>query len=334
MTDWPAILQAFNGQFTQEPTHLAPSVVFKQDLNKKNALCYLSHYAFLSVQGLDAQKFLQGQLTCDMRDISLSQTKLAGHCNPKGRLHGIFQVIQLKSDHYLLAIPNVQIAHIQASLKKYAVFSKVKITQLMLYSFGLVGTEEDIQKINPELSQLSFFQKQDSLSLNLDPICYIRMPSHDAGLYRFLVLFHGQADTQSIINYLLNLNTLGFDNISTTYWHKLSLLALLPNIYPETTEKCLPHTLNLPQLGAVSFNKGCYTGQEIVARMEYLGKIKKTIICREFKWDNHNSSPLPLLGQNNNINNNINNNTDNILLDYIALPNLYYYLGLFISDVT
>lgn len=64
------------------------------------------------------------------------------------------------------------------------------------------------------------------------------------------------------------------DMTSKKPWNYFDIIQNIPNIYPETTEKFLPHELNLHQLNAISFNKGCYTGQEIIARMQYRGKLK------------------------------------------------------------
>lgn len=66
-------------------------------------------------------------------------------------------------------------------------------------------------------------------------------------------------------------------------WHYSNIINKIPAIYPETTELFLPHELNLPELGAVSFTKGCYTGQEIIARMHYRGKTKNLLTAAEVK---------------------------------------------------
>src|SRR5690606_29050247 len=67
----------------------------------------------------------------------------------------------------------------------------------------------------------------------------------------------------------------GMNVISDDYWHSLDICSLIPTLYPETSELYLPHELNLPELNAVHFNKGCYTGQEVIARMHYRGKLKR-----------------------------------------------------------
>lgn len=326
MTDWQPLLQKFSGIISDKPTHLAPSAAFENsNVDDRNKICPLTNICFLSVQGTDAEKFLQGQLTCDIRDVTQQTTRLSGHCNPKGRLHGIFHVIQLETNYYCLALPSVQLMHVMNTLKKYAIFSKVKIDILPLYSFGLVASQSLIAKTHHELLKLSDFEKCD---IPEDEISYIRIPSHDKTLYRFFVFHYKNRTTEKINHYLQNLNKLGFHFADSISWQALNILALLPNIYPETTEKCLPHYLNLPQLHAVNFKKGCYTGQEIVARMEYLGNIKKTIQSIEFKLNN--LSP-PSLGEAI-----FADKPDQILLDYVPIlseDNHASYLGLFMVDL-
>jgi folate-binding protein YgfZ len=333
---WQPVIQAFSGHLIDSPAHLNPCVVFEKEhlhnnLLTKASICPLTNIILLSIKGPDATKYLQGQLTCDLREITQNTTKLSGHCNPKGRLQGIFHVIQVSDEEYYLAMPNTQLDHLQTSLKKYAIFSKVKIETQPLFSFGLIGTKAAIEKIAPTLSTIVIYQKQDIADAEFK-VSYIRLPCHDANLYRFMVLLtHAdEIPAEKIITYWQNVNKLGFENISTVECHQFNILALLPNIYPETTEKCLVHNLNLPKLGAVSFKKGCYTGQEIVARMEYLGNLKKTITCREFQLPNLEN---PILGQSLS-----DDKPDHILLDFVPITRAEsatskFYLGLFITDI-
>lgn len=326
MTDWQPVLQNFSGIIIDKPSHLAPGVAFKEaNIDHLNSICPLTNLSFLSVQGIDAEKFLQGQLTCDIREITQHTTRLSGHCNPKGRLHGIFHVIQLETNHYCLVLPQVQLMHVMNSLKKYAVFSKVKIDILPIYSFGIISTQSHINQIHHELLNLNDFDKCD---ISEHKLSYIKLPSHDKTILRFLVICTADDAAEKLNHYWQNLNKIGFNFANTIFWHKLNIMALLPTIYPETTEKCLPHYLNLPQLHAVNFKKGCYTGQEIIARMEYLGNIKKTITHREFELI---GSETPALGEPLST-----DKSDQILLDYVpieSINNHAHFLGLFITDL-
>lgn len=327
MIDWQPILQKFSGTICDNPPHLAPGVSFAESTNDDvNAICPLTNISFLSIQGADAEKFLQGQLTCDIREATQHTTRLSGHCNPKGRLHGIFHVIQLETNHYCLALPDIQLMHVMNTLKKYAIFSKVKIDILPMYSFGLFADQAHINQINEKLINLNDFDKYD---IPENEISYIKIPSHNQNIYRFFVIIHSKEGVaKKIEHHWQNLISMGFKFASTIFWNKLNILALLPTIYPQTTEKCLPHYLNLPQLQAVNFKKGCYTGQEIVARMEYLGNIKKTIKHDEFDWDN---LLPPSIGEALS-----SDKPEELLLDYVPIQSKNKharFLGLFMTDL-
>lgn len=155
----------------------------------------------LKVSGSDAKKLLQGQLTCDVNDITPTQSRLGAHCNPQGRIISLFYLFNYQDDYYL-QMPRDMIAIALKALKKYAIFFKVELT--------------------------------------------------DA------------SDESSIIG---NLDS----HLPTFLENGVAM------IYPETSGVFLPHEINLPQLNGISFNKGCYTGQEIIARMQYRAKLKNQL---------------------------------------------------------
>lgn len=155
----------------------------------------LAPLGLVIISGLDAKKFLQGQLTCDLETVTEATPQLGAHCNPQGRIISLFKIYQQQSDYHL-KMPKDLVPLAMKALQKYAVFFKVTLT--------------------------------------------------DASL------------------------TLGDE----TPWQHENILRSMPIIYADTSEKFLPHEINLPELNGVSFNKGCYTGQEIIARMHYRGKQK------------------------------------------------------------
>ncbi len=162
----------------------------------------LTDYSLLQISGNNAEKFLQGQLTCDVSKVTDTHTSFGAHCNAKGRMLSFFRLFKIEQDYYLL-MPTDVIEIAKQHLHRYAVFSKVKVEILPLSTV--------------------------ILPFEFDP----------ASAYENDVK-HG-----------------------------------IPRLYPNTIAEFLPHYLNLPQLDAVSFSKGCYTGQEIIARMEHRGKLKQ-----------------------------------------------------------
>lgn len=214
---------------------------------------------FLQVSGQDAKKLLQGQLTCDLEKITPSQSSLAAHCNPKGRVISFFRIFMIQNDYYL-QMPKNLLPIALAALQKYAVFYKVSLTDAstLLQKIGISGNPPTI---TPDLTSIA-------------------IPGN-----RYEII-----GSPTTISKLWDKLTLTAQIASETNWKHLDIAAHIPTIYPETSEKFLPHELQLHLLNAISFDKGCYTGQEIIARMQYLGKLKNHLYRTEIKAD---SPPQP-----------------------------------------
>lgn len=208
---------------------------------KKIMVNTLTSFGILMVQGPDAKKFLQGQLTCDLDDLASSESSLAAHCNPQGRVVSLFYLAYFKEAYYLL-LPSSMLALTLASLKKYAVFYKVEMNEVSA-NYQIVGYMNE-----------HFLRNENEL--------VIKIPFSKN---RYLIM--------SAITHQLQYE----DCLSENDWHLLNIEEGIPAIYPETSAKFLPHEINLIHLHAISLNKGCYTGQEIIARMHYRGKLKKQL---------------------------------------------------------
>lgn len=211
----------------------------------------LSDYSLLQISGTDAAKFLQGQLTCDIEQINPELSSLGAHCNAKGRIMSFFRLF-LRNDSYYLLMPTEVIADALIALKKYALFSKVKLDIIQANCFA-------VQTITKDL----LLPTVDNTVINDDSITYIRI--------------RGKTPRYFIIDFA---KTMKLKSMDTTQWHQLDIIAGIPRLYPNTIGAFLPHYLNLPALGAVSFQKGCYTGQEIIARMQHRGKLKQHMVIR------------------------------------------------------
>ena len=191
------------------------------------------------VSGEDATSFLQGQLTQDMATTD-KEWKYAAHCNPKGRVISIYQTFKLEDIHYLIT-PAELAEEAIAQMQKYVMRSKVFI----------------------EKSSLAvYFVNNAKTTMATQSFC--------------------QDDNNDII---LSLSDLGLLKLSNTTqesnnqadWDSTRIQLGVPRIHPATLGEFTPEAINLDILGAVSFTKGCYTGQEIVARMHYLGKAKQRL---------------------------------------------------------
>lgn len=213
----------------------------------------------LKISGVDAGKFLQGQVTCDIREIGEKQSRLAAYCNHKGKVLVIFRIFSFQ-DSYHLAFPHALLEKTLSTLKKYAVFSEVVI--------------EDLSKTWASIGVLSSkplfgLERIDVANLINDAI-YIRVPA-DQQQYRYEI-YCPASQIQSIVT---TFTGNGSTTISDDAWKLSTLKAGVPLLTAETSEQFTPHMLNLPALDAVSFNKGCYLGQEIIARTEHLGQVKR-----------------------------------------------------------
>lgn len=206
----------------------------------------LAHLSLIAVTGNDALKLLQGQTTCDFSQINESYSSLGAFCNHQGRIRGIFRALKIENGFLLITSAAIAEDFI-AELKKYAVFFKVDIQLDPAYKlYGILGQQDD----NPTNSCI---QSDDGI--------FIKNQTHIDSYY-WLSQEQQVADDQYLFAWKHNEITSGL------CW-----------IEKETFEKLIPHYLHLPELGGVSFTKGCYTGQEVVARMHYKGKLKHQLKC-------------------------------------------------------
>ena len=246
----------------------------------KNFIFNLNQLSVLSVSGDDALKFLQGQLTNDISLATSTQSVHAGFCNPKGRLLAFFHIIKYH-DSYLLFFPKSIAEIIIKKLSMYILRSNVKLDldpEKLMY-FGLYTNNQDGQ-----LGTLNTLPKNEMESINEQSLIVTKLPSD--GLRVIIV-----GDKKNCMNLIGN-NSNKLEKKSFDDWIAHNIKSGIPNIYHETQETFIPQSINLDIISAINFKKGCYTGQEIVARTHYLGKPKR----RMYKASFHSESQ-PLYGQ-------------------------------------
>ncbi len=230
----------------------------------KNLILDLTELGLLCIEGPDAKKFLQGQLTCNLETISSTQTSLGAHCNPQGRIISFFRLFYYQGRYYLQMQADM-LPLALAALKKYAVFFKVTLEPVN--DFNTMGYCGD---------QLQYYL--DKIPEKTDEIA----ESNGLLILKLSRRYQIVGQTTALLwKKMIVDNQPG----SAEVWKQLNFEENVPTIYPETSEKFLPHDLQLPQLNAVSFDKGCYTGQEIIARMQYRAKIKNRLWCVSVKTE-------------------------------------------------
>ena len=224
----------------------------------------LSHLGLISVYGEDASTFLQGQLTNDIRDISLQHSQMSAYCTPKGRMLSNFRIFK-REDTYYLRLPREQLEATLKRLHMFVLMSKATLEDSSdaLVHFGVSGpnAEEHLGDMIDDLPK-----NADDVSQS-NGYTVIRL----AGLHpRFEI--YGELD--AMVN-LWNHLDVHAAPAGAGPWEMLDILAGIPTVYPATAEAFVPQMANMQLVNGVSFQKGCYTGQEIVARMQYLGKLKR-----------------------------------------------------------
>ena len=218
-----------------------------------NCIADLSQLGLLAVTGQDAKQFLQGQLTCDIEDISSTQSRLGAHCNPQGRIISLFRLFFYSSNYYL-QMPREMVPTALNALKKYAVFFKVTLNDASdsLICIGYAGDQlKNVVETLPE-------NINDAITTN--DLLIIKTADSPAPRYE---IFGAFLAISTLWEKLAKQTTF----VSAEAWKYSDIQAGIPAVYPETSGKLLPHDINLHNLNAISFKKGCYTGQEIIARM-------------------------------------------------------------------
>ena len=224
--------------------------------------CPLSHEGVLAVRGPDASKFLQGQLTCNLNYLSDSQSSLGARCNQKGRMQSSFRIL-LQGDGCLLAMARELLEPQLADLKKYAVFSKATLSDesASWVRFGLAGGDATLGSLGLALPQ------EDGAVVRTEDLMAIRVSSDRAELW--VPAEQAEHRARQLAAQL--------PEGELNQWLLGQIRAGLGQVMAQTRELFIPQMLNLQAVGGVSFKKGCYTGQEIVARMQYLGKLKRRL---------------------------------------------------------
>ena len=229
------------------------------------ALVALAHLAVLRVSGADARSFLQAQLTSDLDAVSATIAGFSGYCTPKGRLLAT-PLVLMQGHDYLLVLPRALAEPLAARLARYVLRAKVQIgSDSELCLLGLVGPEAA-----SALEQSAGHAPRRSMeAISLADAIAVAIPEN-----RCLLVCRA-ADAQT---WWSRLRT-SAGPAGAGSWEVSGIRAAIAWVLPQTQELFLPQTLGLERYGAVSFSKGCYPGQEIVARTEYLGELKRRL-CR------------------------------------------------------
>lgn len=213
--------------------------------NQQSAWIHLSQYKVIEVTGPDTIAFLQGQCSNDFEELDINAYAHGAHCNVKGRMIISF-VAYRPAEHTIWLRVHASVADKGInSLKKYAVFSKVQM------------------RLNPDIEGLAIINAQEQLTAHVQA-----KAEHNNNCHEYWL-------TKSQISDITS--TLKLPQTDINAWESSMVSLGIAEVTEFHSEHYLPQEFNLQELGGVSFKKGCYTGQEVIARVHYKGKLKKQL---------------------------------------------------------
>ncbi|NQY65743.1 MAG: tRNA-modifying protein YgfZ [Alteromonadaceae bacterium] len=235
-------------------------------------LISLSEYGAISLSGEEQSKYLQGQITCDVNDSTENSLIHGAHCDAKGKVFSTFRLINRLSEHLLMQ-PKTSLNASLAELKKFGVFAKVTISETSSLSFYAIVGEHAAEVIQKTFEQVP---------CSLTPVIQSNSTT--------LVYISGQKNRYLIIDKTEQIepiiNVFNLPVYTQAIWEMLEITEGFPIISESAIKEYVPQMLNLQAISGISFTKGCYLGQETVARMQYLGKNKRALFSLSGKAEN------------------------------------------------
>jgi tRNA-modifying protein YgfZ len=256
-----------------------------------SVLADLSHLGVLDFTGPDSEAFLQAQLSCDVRSIGATSSSYGSYCTPKGRMLADFLLWRLSaaqpadmSTGFRMVLSRSIVAPVQKRLRMYVLRLKVQVTDAS-DSTVLLGVSGDapVPALRSVLADAPQQTHDHELARFGEGGTAISLP----GKRRFLIA----AAVESAPKLWNGLAAALRRPVGTPCWEWLDIRSGFPLVTARTQEQFLPQMVNLELIGGVSFKKGCFPGQEIVARTQHLGKVKRRMFLAHV--DETRSPPSP-----------------------------------------
>jgi len=277
---WLNFLNTQNAQFDEHGKIVTFGQAELERFLIKNGpvLTSLTHQSLIKVTGSEAVTFLQGQLTTDITEVSDTQAQLSAYCDPQGQVLAVFLIFKYQGDLYLSFDGSLK----ESILKRLTMFvmrSDVQPTDVSndLIHIGFAGEFGDLdiqRRLDTKVKEV-----YETGYIDIDgmrDVCVVKVP----GPYHKYDLF-GPADQVELAWKSLRSNA----DLTNSYdWNLLNIAAGVPEINATTSAQFIAQFLNLDKLDAINFKKGCFPGQEIIARVHYRGKVTKRMFrirCNE-----------------------------------------------------
>ena len=226
----------------------------------------LNHLAILDIKGEGAEKFLQGQTSAQVSLADGQFAPLTCFCTPKGRMIANGQLLRLSSEHLRLLLSASLVEPLMTHLKKFAPFYRVELTpgeHLAIFGATLNAAQTMAASFDMSLPTAPWQQVSDAKHR-----CILSYPAstvEEASDYRWLFILPN-ADAELFAS-----------TGKPAQWQQADIRRGLVWLEAEQQDKYLPQMINWEALGGISFKKGCYTGQEVVARAHFRGQVKKRL---------------------------------------------------------
>ena len=228
----------------------------------------LDQLGVLRAHGPDAVSFLQGQLSNDLTRLAPDRSLLAGYHNPQGRVIALLRLLQLAPDDLLALLPRELITPVSARLSKFILRAKVKLADEspQWRITGLLPPEEPAGNITRHDATAAGFVAALPVAADaaarIAATTVVRLAQEPA---RWLMVSPASESPLPGIRAAAE----------PLPWQRLAVAAGEPQVYAATSEQFIAQMLNLDRLGVIALDKGCYTGQEIIARAHYRGRVKR-----------------------------------------------------------
>jgi tRNA-modifying protein YgfZ len=226
------------------------------------------YISLLRVEGVDVAKFLQGQITNDIKKVSPKRAIIAAFCSNKGKVLSIFRIYQEQKNSYLLECSKDMCDAIINRLSLFTINQNVKVKECV---------DKKILTIRAERSNITGFPKNYLESVIWQNVMVIKI-SQTQNRYNIIT-------PKENINKFLDNNIRNFTRADENSHLLDDIKDSFVRITDKITDKFVPQSLGLGEIDALDFKKGCYIGQEVVARIKYLGKVKRTLHKRTIKAD-------------------------------------------------
>ena len=225
------------------------------------------HQGYLKVSGRDAAKFLQGYVTCDMEELAHGEWRLGAICNLQGRMVTSFRIAN-RDGEYLLNMARELVPVTLAFLGKYIPFFKARMDDVCAghAGYGIAGPDAGTA-LAPLFAALP---AERAFVPGAEGSLLLRSAESPEAFELWLPAAQEEAMRQTLAATLAA--------APASRWTAREIAEGLGWVTAATSEEFVPQMMNLEQVGGISFTKGCYLGQEIVARMQYRGQLKRRMV--------------------------------------------------------